>query len=275
MIEIPESLHLAQQWNRLIQGRRIAEAETEHTAHSFAFYSGTPGEYRERMERKTAGPACGIGSMVEAEIGRYRFLVGDGANMRYYAPEEKLPERYQTRLTFDDGSSLICTIAMYGSMFLIQPETFDNPYYRVAKEKPMPCTEDFDYTWFRSLQEEETVGSSMSVKAFLATQQRIPGLGNGVLQDILLEAGMHPKRKLGTLRETDWQILYHAVLKVLGEMIAGGGRNTEKDMLGEPGGYRTKLSKKTYGGPCPYCGQAIQKIAYLGGTVYFCPQCQQ
>lgn|GEM_PF-2077218 len=30
-------------------------------------------------------------------------------------------------------------------------------------------------------------------KAFLATEQRIPGLGNGVLQDILWTARIHPK----------------------------------------------------------------------------------
>ncbi|MDE7008051.1 MAG: hypothetical protein K2P07_07815 [Lachnospiraceae bacterium] len=40
-------------------------------------------------------------------------------------------------------------------------------------------------------------------------------------------------------------------------------------------GYWTLLSKLTVGKPCPYCGSNIQKASYLGGTVYFCPECQE
>ena len=40
------------------------------------------------------------------------------------------------------------------------------------------------------------VKPSASAKAFLATEQRIPGLGNGCLQDILFRAGLNPRKKL-------------------------------------------------------------------------------
>ena len=65
------------------------------------------------------------------------------------------------------------------------------------------------------------------------------------------------------------------MLDVLGKMTEAGGRDTERDLLGEKGGYRTLLSKLTVGKPCPYCGNSIQKASYLGGTVYFCPKCQE
>ena len=42
MIEIPESLTLAQQLNETVEGREIVQAETEHTKHSFAWYYGEP-----------------------------------------------------------------------------------------------------------------------------------------------------------------------------------------------------------------------------------------
>ena len=45
-------------------------------------------------------------------------------------------------------------------------------------------------------------------------------------------------------------------------------------LYGDPAGYRTLLSKKTVKDPCPNCGGAIVKEAYLGGAVYFCPSCQ-
>ena len=190
----------------------------------------------------------------------------------YFAPGEKLPVRYQMRITLEDESSLVCTVQMYGSMFLIQPKAYDNPYYLAAKQKPFPFTEEFTYDYFTSLR--KGVSGKSSMKEFLATHQRIPGLGNGVLQDILFHAGLHPKRKIHTLGEADWRRVYETVTGDLRQMLAAGGRSTEKDLFGNPGGYHAILSKKTVGKPCPYCGEIIQKSNYLGGTVYYCPQCQ-
>ncbi|UWP60350.1 formamidopyrimidine-DNA glycosylase [Ruminococcus gauvreauii] len=273
MLEIPESLTIARQLNDTVMGKRITEVETEHTKHGFAWYTKTPQEYQHIMEGKTVGETCGIGSMVEMTLDEYRFVAGDGTNLRFYPAGEKLPAKYQMRITFADDSSLLCTVQMYGVMSLFQPETYDNFYYQVAKEKPMPCTDAFDPAYFRSLRDE--AGENISMKTFLATNQRIPGLGNGVLQDILLESGLHPKQKIGRLQNSDWKRVYGAVTGILQKMIEAGGRDTEKDLYGESGGYCTRLSKKTAGKPCPYCGTAIQKATYLGGTVYFCPECQK
>lgn len=91
----------------------------------------------------------------------------------------------------------------------------------------------------------------------------------------MLEAGLHPKRKIGGLTEGQKRRIYDAVCGTLEKMTIAGGRDTEKDFFGRQGGYQTMLSKKTVGKPCPYCGNEIQKASYLGGTVYFCPVCQQ
>lgn len=273
MIEIPESITIAKQLNETVQGKKILEAEAAYTPHSFAWYTGDPASYAKIMAGREVGVSTGIGSMVEMTMGDYSFIVGDGTNMRYLAPGTKLPEKYQTRITLEDESHLICTVQMYGAMFLVQPDKYQNFYYLTAKQKPLPNTEDFTYQYFKSLLED--VSGSLSMKAFLATEQRIPGLGNGVLQDILLEAGLHPKRKIGSITEAQRRRTYDAVVSTLEKMIAEGGRNTEKNLFGEKGGYLTKLSKHTVGKPCPYCGNIIQKASYMGGTVYFCPACQE
>ena len=115
----------------------------------------------------------------------------------------------------------------------------------------------------------------MSIKAFLATEQRIPGLGNGVLQDILYNARIHPKRKVDTLTNEERESLFHSIKTTLKEMTAQGGRDTEKDLFGKPGGYRTRLSQNIVGKPCPVCGGMIIKEPYLGGSIYFCDGCQK
>lgn len=117
-------------------------------------------------------------------------------------------------------------------------------------------------------------GACSERQAFLATEQRIPGLGNGVLQDILFEAGIHPKLKLLALSEDRRYALYNSVVSTLRLMTAAGGRDTEPDLFGGNGAYATRMSKRTVGRSCPRCGGCIRKEAYLGGAVYFCDSCQ-
>ncbi|MCL2059396.1 MAG: hypothetical protein FWH01_10130 [Oscillospiraceae bacterium] len=109
----------------------------------------------------------------------------------------------------------------------------------------------------------------------LATEQRIPGLGNGVLQDILFNARIHPKRKAEALSDTERETLYHATVSTLKEMRDGGGRDTEKDLFGKEGGYQTFLSSKTLAYPCRVCSSGLKREAFLGGNIYFCPVCQK
>lgn len=83
-----------------------------------------------------------------------------------------------------------------------------------------------------------------------------------------------PKRKLATLGDADAERLFRMLKSVLREMTDRGGRDTEKDLFGKPGGYAVQLSRNTCAEPCPVCGGPIVKEAYLGGTVYYCPGCQ-
>ena len=130
----------------------------------------------------------------------------------------------------------------------------------------------FDEGYFDDLW--QSVKPGLSVKEFLTTKQRISGLGNGVLQDILWNAGIHPRRKLSTFTETEREKLFQSLKQTLFAMRNQGGRNTERDLFGQPGGYRTILSSKTMKNPCPVCNSAIIRESYLGGNIYYCPVCQ-
>ena len=199
-------------------------------------------------------------------------LFSDGANIRYYTENEKKPEKHQLYIQFVDGTAIIYTVQMYGCIFVYKEGENTNFYYQVAKEKPNPLTHAFNETYFNKILADTK--DTLSAKAFLATEQRIPGLGNGTLQDILFNARIHPKTKLKFLTKKEIEILFKCVKKTLFEMAGEGGRDTEKDLFGEAGGYQTILSKKTVKNPCPICGGAIERKAYLGGNVYYCPTCQ-
>jgi len=272
MLEIPESRVLAAQISETLGGKTITEARAATSPHGFAWYGGDPAAYNELLFGHTITGAKALGGQVEIMAGPMRLLFHDGVNARYFAPQSKLPDKHQLLLRFNDGSALVCTVQMYGGMVAYLEGTNDNHYFLVARDKPDPLTDAFSEAHFESI--VNAAGPKLSLKALLATEQRIPGLGNGCLQDILFRARLHPQTKLLALGEGDIAALFKSVKETLLAMRQGGGRDTEKDLFGQAGGYRTILSSKTYSQPCPVCGGAILRKAYLGGNVYFCPHCQ-
>ncbi|MFT4145289.1 MAG: hypothetical protein QM644_12605 [Mobilitalea sp.] len=163
---------------------------------------------------------------------------------------------------------------MWGSLFCFKEgDSKGIPNEYKFNHNPSPLEEAFNEEYFTALIHKEKL-SSLSVKAFLTTEQRITGLGNGSAQDILFHSGLHPKRKMSTLQDTELDTLYKTIKRVLTEMYQKGGRDTEYDLYGSKGGYRTILSKNTVNQPCPVCHTLIKKESYLGGSIYICEKCQ-
>ena len=272
MLEIPESQTLAKQMTQALKGRRVARVIAGAAPHAFCWYSGDPILYDDMLRGKTAGGTSAYGGMVELQLEDMRLLLNDGACPRFWESAGAAPQKHQLCMLFEDGACLTVTVKMYGGIWVYPEGGNDNPYYLSALKKISPLEDAFDESYFLSLLGEEE--RQLSAKAFLATGQRVPGLGNGVLQDILFRAGVHPKRKMETLAPEQISAMYHAVKDVLMEMTQKGGRDTERDLYGREGGYHTLLSRKTLSGPCPACGRSIAKAQYMGGAVYFCAGCQ-
>jgi formamidopyrimidine-DNA glycosylase len=274
MIELPEATVLARQLNATLAGKKIRHVIAAHTPHKFAWFLGDPQNYCHFLTGQIIDVSAGYGGMVEIKAGTATLVFGDGVGLRFHRPGEKRPERHQLLIEFEDSAALSATVQMYGGLWCFGGSGFDNPYYQAAREKPSPLSDQFDEAYFeRLLSAPEAV--KLSAKACLATGQRIPGLGNGVLQDILWNAGIHPKRKAGTWSDADRKRLFQTVKTVLTDMSRLGGRDTEKDLFGRDGGYQTVMSKKNAGLPCPKCSEIIKKENYLGGSVYFCGSCQR
>lgn len=272
MIEIPESSTIAKQLNETVIGKTIVDVVANHSPHKFVFYHDDPANYKRLLSGQVIGGSAGFGAMVEISAGEYRIVFGDGANLRYYDESVKIPAKHQLLLILNNGSILVCSVQMYGLVLVFKEGTYHNKYYKIAKEKPSPLNDNFDIVYFHTLRNQAT--GTLSAKAFLATEQRIPGLGNGTLQDILFYAGIHPKRKMKTVYQKEYTNLFYSLKNTLAEMTRLGGRDTEKDLFGREGGHKTVLSKYTVGEPCPVCGTKIQKASYLGGAIYWCPVCQ-
>ncbi|BES65101.1 formamidopyrimidine-DNA glycosylase [Gottschalkiaceae bacterium SANA] len=273
MIELPEAMVLAKQCNQFIVGKVIEEIRVNQSPHKLAWFVGDPEDYIKKLTGKTIEKASAIAGFIELKIEDVRLAFSDGVQLLYTQEGKQIPKKHQLMIRFTDQSVFTAKVQMYGGIWCFQPDEWENKYYEIAKVKPSPLTESFSEAYFKQLMSSEKM-MKLSAKAFLATEQRIPGLGNGILQDILFAAGIHPKRKLYTFSESEKSILYSELIAVIKMMVEQNGRDTEKDLFGNPGGYGTKMSRKTVGKPCPKCGEPIQKQAYMGGSVYACPNCQ-
>ncbi|MDR1663545.1 MAG: endonuclease VIII [Clostridiales bacterium] len=276
MIELPETYVLSEQITHTLVGKTIREATAAAKPHGFAWYTGDPALYNGKLAGRTvtaSNPGTGYTCGGNTEIVCEDMLLVLSTPIKYHAPGEKPPKTHQLLLAFTDGSHMSCTVQMWGAMFCFPAGENGLPESFAARKCPAPYEDAFDEAYFESLL--SGLKPTLSAKAFLATEQRIPGFGNGVLQDVLWNARVHPKRKLETLSDAHMEALFNSVKTTLKEMRGGGGRDTERDLFGKAGGYRTILSSKTLAHPCPACGGGIIREAFLGGNIYFCPSCQQ
>lgn len=275
MFELPEFITLARQINATLTGKTILSGRLGNSPHKFVWYNRSPEEFAALTHGKTVGAARARGKWLFVPLDPgYVLLLGEcGGRILYHPAGAKLPEKYHLWLAFTDGSALTAMTQMWGAMELYEAgRELERQYVRDMR--PTPSEPEFTFEYFAALIESLLAGEKRSVKGLLTQEQLIPGLGNAIAQDILFRAGLHPKRPIGELGTDQRRRLYDAIGLTVAEAIAGGGRNDETDLFGQPGGYGRLMDSKAAGQPCPACGTAIEKLQYLGGACYFCPRCQ-
>lgn len=275
MFELPEYVTLASQINATLLGKTVCSGSLGNKPHKFVWYNRSHEEFALLTAGKRVGKATARGRwlFLPLEPG-YVLVLGEcGGRMLYHAPGAPLPGAYHLFLAFDDGSALTLMTAMWGAMELYEAGQEQERTY-VKGMRPTPLDAEFTFDYFRALIDGLLAGEKRSVKGLLTQDQLIPGLGNAIAQDILFRARLHPKHPLAGLDAGQRRALYNAVLATVRDAIGLGGRYDETDLFGNPGRYVRQMDKEAAGRPCPVCGTMVDKIQYLGGACYFCPQCQ-
>lgn len=119
------------------------------------------------------------------------------------------------------------------------------------------------YADFRALAK----GRRGSAKSWLMDQSILAGIGNIYSDEILFQAGIHPKRAVTDLDERVLEALHKALRRVLRLAIDA---HAEPDHL--PPGYL--LPQRKAHGRCPRCGGSLAQLKAAGRTAYYCPQRQ-
>ena len=276
MFELPEFVTLAKQMNDVFKGKIIQRGQLGNSPQKFLWYNRSHEEFDQLTKGKTVGEAQAKGKwlFLPLEPG-YVLVLGEcGGKVLYHNSGSKVPKKYHLYVTFEDDSFLTATTQMWGAMELYEKGEEQKRQY-IMGMKTTPIEPEFTFAYFSTLLDDLTNGKKRSAKALLTQDQIIPGLGNAIAQDILFRAHLHPRHPIADLNTDQRHTLYSAIVDTVGEVTEMGGRYDEYDLYNNSGGYIRKMDKNAVGRPCPECGAEIEKIQYLGGTCYFCPNCQQ
>ena len=113
------------------------------------------------------------------------------------------------------------------------------------------------------------------IKTVLMDQSVIAGIGNIYSDEILWQAGIHPERKINTIKKEDLSKLWKSIIKLLKNGISMGGDSMSdyRNIHGERGNFQNfhKAYRRT-GKICQRknCGGIIMRKVIGGRSSHFC-----
>ena len=154
--------------------------------------------------------------------------------------------------------------------------TQDNPHQHklIHHLGPEPLSDDLngDYLFQKSR------NRTQAIKTFIMDSRNIVGVGNIYANEALFSAGIHPKRKAGSVAKARYEKLARAIKTVLSQALAKGG-TTLRDFVnseGNPGYFQQEL--QVYGragGPCLNCDSIIKTERLRQRSTFYCTNCQR
>jgi formamidopyrimidine-DNA glycosylase len=265
MAELPEIYLIAQQMKTELVGKTITGVEVKQPkclnippdlfADALSGTNITDVNYR------------GKWIFVQTSQGWFFLCLGMGGEI-LLVNRSSLPEKHRVIIDFADRSCLAINFWWFG--YVHYADSLTNHKMTAGLG---PNAIDLDFAGLQSLLK----GRRGILKTFLLDQDRIAGIGNFYIHDILFQARLHPLRSIQTLSDDDIASLATAVRDRLQLSISKGGFYYELDLYGQKGGFGMTDLVIGYkeNQPCLVCGMTIQKIKTGSTHSFICPQCQK
>ena len=268
MPELPEIHHLARQMHRTLHGRRIAGVDVKQPK----CLNMPPQAFADLLVGKTIDRVTSRGKWIFTHLDPGANLLvslGMGGDLLWHK-RGAVPDRYQLRIGFADGSCLTIRFWWFGYAHAVADGDLSaHKMTGTLGLNPLDRRE-FTLARFHALLE----GRRGAIKAFLMDQGNVAGIGNVYIQDILFKARLHPNRPISRIGPREQAALYRAVVGSLTAAARLGGLAFEKDLHGRGGGVSTFLIGYREGKRCPRCGARVRKIRTGATTSFICPRCQ-
>ncbi len=283
MPELPEVEVTACQLRRMLVGARLADCQHSGKALRHPFPEKAISELKGQSLLAVRRRAKFL--MLEFEGGWIVVHLGMSGSLRCVQAESpaKLHDHVRARFIFANRPAPIDLIfhdpRRFGSFQWISGEQCVN--WETAAEmlsKTAMGMEPFDSGLTGNLLHQSARGSKSPIKQWLMSGHAIVGVGNIYASEALFDAGIHPRRKAGSLSLPRFERLLLSVRAILRQAIESGG-STLRDFQrpdGSEGSYRQ--DHRVYGRqgqPCPNCGTPIKKIIQQQRSTFYCHVCQR
>jgi len=187
------------------------------------------------------------------------------------APGPRVPHTHAVA-TLDDGRELrFVDPRTFGELFVARPGLPE-----LAGMGPDALDPGLGARQLRAALE----GRRAPVKAVLADQRRVAGLGAIYTDEVLHVAGVHPLRPAGALGRQAQRRLLEAIPAVLTAAIEAGGSSLADqqyvDVFGRTGRYQDHHRVYARAGrPCLRCGGTVERLRQGGLSAFACRRCQR
>lgn len=264
MPELPEIANRASELRKHLTGRTITGIEVLQPK----CLNVSKRTFSKRLEGARFEDVSHRGKWIVAAMSEGYLLINLGMGGELLlVPSDELPEKRRVTFHLDDGRSLAVNFWWFGHTHVAAGLEDHAPIAKLG-----PDVLDLTKRQFREL----VHGRRGGVKSFLLNQERVAGIGNAYVHDILFLAGLHPLRGLDTLTDEEVDGLWKAIRDGLKPSLKKGGAFYERDLFGRPGRFSVDDLLVAYreGKPCPTCGTPVKKLKTGSTTSFICPTCQ-
>ncbi|MFW9889896.1 MAG: DNA-formamidopyrimidine glycosylase family protein [Candidatus Thorarchaeota archaeon] len=276
-IELPEASILAKQMKKELVGKKIDSCKLDELEklQKSKMVSGNLKNF-DKLEGRTVQSVVsrgnGIRVLLDGEMNL--FLAPEyGATFGFHKDDTRLPEKIHLTLTFSNQTIFTLRLNGWGNIDAASNEELEDNYVyrRDFSDVISPDEKRFTSKWLESQLSQFPKNVKM---ALVGKEAILVGIQNSTFQDVIYQAGIHPKKKASDLSINQVKALYGAIVGTMKERARLGGKAQFTDLYGDRGKYTPSMGPNMKGQSCSRCGSPIEKLAHGGGHVYICPKCQ-
>lgn len=275
MPELPEVETTRRHLSVALEGAAITRVDLRRDR--MARRNHRPADVIERLTGRTLSTVGRLGKFIVIEVeGDLRWVIHLGMSGRIRIVDPSEPLETHANLVVDLASGL--------GVRLIDPRTFGFVAVWTPEEWDASTMPGLGRDALDDLPSVEELTAAFAkrtapIKALLLDQRIVAGLGNIYADEVLIRAGVHPRRAAGTLTGLEIAAIRDSIGPVLEAGIQHGGTSLD-DLAyllpdGRAGEYLSRL--RAYGRtgqPCPECGTAIERTIVAQRSSHYCPRCQ-
>jgi len=282
MPELPEVEVVRRGLERWTAGRTVAAVTTLHPR-AIRRHANGPADFASLLTGRTLAAARRRGKYLWVPLDdEQHALVGHlgmSGQLLIQPPDAEDETHLRIRISFTDGGTELRFVDQrtFGGL-AVEPLVDDGAAglvpHSVAHIARDPLDPLFDDRAFLTALRAKRTG----VKRALLDQTLISGVGNIYADESLWRAKLHGEHPADRITKPRATTLLDAARAVMTEALAVGGTSFDSlyvNVNGQSGYFSRALNAYGQAGqPCPRCQTAIQRIAFMNRSSYFCPRCQ-